>query len=90
VVKIVDGPTWRELVINVAMIGSRESDEVTGTSASIEGLTRTAASGSRRVIRALTGVSTSSGTSEAESFWREGSSPLETSTTAGCRGRERD
>jgi hypothetical protein len=90
VVKTVDGPSRGELVIEVATIGSHESDEVTGTSTSVEGLSRTVASGSRRVIRALTGASTSSGTSEAESFWRGGSSPLETSTTTGCRGREHD
>jgi hypothetical protein len=68
VVKAVDGPSRGELVIDVATIGSRESGEVTGTSTSIEGLSRTVASGSQRVIRALTGASTSSGTSEAESF----------------------
>jgi hypothetical protein len=85
VVKTVDGPSRGELVIDVVTIGSRASDEVIGTSTSVEGLSTTVASGSRRVIRALTGVSTSSGTSEAE-----GSSPLETSTTMGCRGREHD
>jgi hypothetical protein len=90
VVKTVDGPSRGVLVIDVATIGSRESDEVTGISTSVEGLSRTVASGSRRVIRALTGASTSSGASEAESFWRGGSSPLETSTMMGCRGREHD
>jgi hypothetical protein len=90
VVKTVDGPSRGELVIDVAMIGSRESDEVTGTSTSVEVLSRTIASGSRRVIRALTGASTSSGITEVESLWRGGSSPLETSTTTGCRGREHD
>jgi hypothetical protein len=90
VVRTVDGPSRGELVINVATIDSHESNEVTGTSASVEVLSRTIASGSRRVIRALTGASTSSGTCEAESFWRGCSSPLETSTTTGCRGREHD
>jgi hypothetical protein len=46
VVKTVDGPSRRELVTDVATIGSRESNEVTGTSASVEGLSRTVASGS--------------------------------------------
>jgi hypothetical protein len=90
VVKTVDGPSRGELVIDVVTIGSCESDEVIETSTSVEGLSRTVASGSRRVIKALTGASTPSGTPEAESFWRGGSSPLETSTTTGYRGREHD
>jgi hypothetical protein len=68
VAKAVDGPSKGELVIDVVTIGSRESDEAIGTSTSLEGLSRTVTSGSRRVIRALTGTSTSSGTPEAESF----------------------
>jgi hypothetical protein len=40
------------------------------------------------VIRALMGTSTSSGTSKAKPCWCGGSSPLETSTTTGCRGKE--
>jgi hypothetical protein len=90
VVKAVDGPSRGELVIDAATTGSRESSEVTGTSTSVEGPSRTVVSGSRRVIRALMGASTSSGTSEAESFWHGGSSPLEMSMTMDCRGREYD
>lgn len=88
VAKAVDGSSRGELVIDAATTGSCKPSEVTGTSTSVEGPSRTVVSESWRVIRALMGTSTSSGTSEAESFWRGGSSPLEMSTTTGCREKE--
>jgi hypothetical protein len=84
----VDGSSRGELMTDAAMTGPCKPGEVTGTLTSVEGLSRAVASGSRRVIRALMGTSTSSRTSEAESFWRGSSSPLETSTTTGCKERE--
>jgi hypothetical protein len=86
--KAVDGPSRGGLTIDAVTSCSCEPDEVIGTSTSTEGPSRIATPGSRRVIKALMGASTSSGTSEDKSFWRGGSSPLETSTTTGCRGRE--
>jgi hypothetical protein len=68
VAKAVDGSSRGELVIDAATTGSCKPSEVTGTSTSIEGPSRTIVSGSRRVIRALIGTSTSSGISDAESF----------------------
>jgi hypothetical protein len=62
--------------------------EAAGAAANAEGSSKLVAPGSRRVIRALMGASTSSGTSEDEPFWHGGSSPLETSTTAGYKKRE--
>jgi hypothetical protein len=62
--------------------------EAAGAAANAEGSSKFVAPGSRRVIRALMGASTSSGTSEDEPFWHGGSSPLETSTTAGYKKRE--
>jgi hypothetical protein len=79
VAEAVDGPSREGLT----------SDAVTtGSSTDAEGPSGTVASGSRRVIRALMGTSTSSGASKAKPCWRGGSSPLETSTTTGCRGKE--
>jgi hypothetical protein len=72
---------------DAATTGSRGPGEATGTSTDAEGPSRFATPGSRRVIRALLGASTSFGTSEDEPFWHGGSSPLETSTTAGYRER---
>jgi hypothetical protein len=88
VAKAVDGPSRGELTMDAVTTGSCEPGEVTATSTSAEGPSRTVASGLQRVIKALMGASTSSGTSEAKSFWRGGSSPLDTSTTTGCRGKE--
>jgi hypothetical protein len=62
--------------------------EAAGVAADAEGPSKSVTPGLRRVIRALMGTSTSSGTSEDEPFWHGGSSPLETSTTAGYRKRE--
>jgi hypothetical protein len=75
---------------DAATTGSYKPGEVTGTLTSVEGPSRAVASGSRRVIRALMGTSTSSGASATESFWRGGSSPLETSTTTGYKEKECD
>jgi hypothetical protein len=88
VAKAVDGPSRGGLTIDAVTTGSCEPGEVIGTLTSTEGPSRTITSGSRRVIKALMGASMSSGTSEAKSFWRGGSSPLETSTMTGCRGKE--
>jgi hypothetical protein len=88
VAEAMDGSSRGELVIDAATTGSCKPGEVTGTLTSVEGPSRTVVLGSRRVIRALMGTSTSFGTSEAESLWCGGSSPLETSTTMGCRERE--
>jgi hypothetical protein len=90
VVKTVDGPSRGGLTSDAVTTGSCEPGEAAGTSTDAEGPSRTVASGSRRVIRALMGTSTSSGTSKAKPCWRGGSSPLETSTTTGCRGKECD
>jgi hypothetical protein len=88
VAKAVDGPSRGGLTIDAVTTGSYEPGEVAGTSTDAEGPSRTIASGSRRVIKALMGTSTSSGTSKAKPCWRGGSFPLETSTTTGCRGKE--
>jgi hypothetical protein len=90
VAKAVDDPSRGGLTIDAVTTGPCEPGEAAGTSTDAEGPSRTVASGSRRVIRALMGTSTSSGTSEAKPCWRGGSSPLETSTTTGCRGKECD
>jgi hypothetical protein len=88
VAEVMDGPSREELMTDAATTGSCKSGEVTGTLISVEGPSRAVGSGSRSIIRALIGTSTSSGTSEAESFWCGGSSPLETSMTTGCKKRE--
>jgi hypothetical protein len=62
--------------------------EAAGAAADTEGPSKFVTPGSRRVIKALMGASTSSGASEDEPFWHGGSSPLETSTTAGYKKRE--
>jgi hypothetical protein len=82
------GLSREEPMIDAATTGSCRSCGVTGASISVEGPSRAVGSGSRRVIRALIGTSTSSGTSEAGSFWHGGSSSLETSTTTGCKKRK--
>jgi hypothetical protein len=87
VAEAVDYPSRQGPIRDAATTGSRGPGEATGTSTDAEGPSRTAAPGSRRVIKALMGASTSFGTSEDEPFWHGGSSPLETSTTAGYRGR---
>jgi hypothetical protein len=61
VVKVMDGPAKGELTIDAVTTGSCEPGEVTGISTDAEEPSRTVASGSQRVIRALTGASTSSG-----------------------------
>jgi hypothetical protein len=88
VAEAVDDPSREGLTRDAVTTGSCEPGEAAGTSTDAEGPSRIVASGSRRVIRALMGTSTSSGTSKAEPCWRGGSSPLETSTTTGCRGKE--
>jgi hypothetical protein len=88
VAEVVDGPSREGLTSDAVTTSSYEPGEAAGTSTDAEGPSRTVASGSRRVIRALMGTSTSSDTSKAEPCWRGGSSPLETSTTTGCRGKE--
>jgi hypothetical protein len=70
VAKAVDGPSRGGLTIDAVMTGSCEPGEATGTSTNAEGPSRTVTSGSRRVIKALMGMSTSSGTSKAKSCWR--------------------
>jgi hypothetical protein len=90
VVKAVDGPSRGGLTSDAVTTGSYEPGEAAETSTDAEGPSRTVASGSRRVIRALMGTPTSSGISKAKPCWRGGSSPLETSTTTGCRGKERN
>jgi hypothetical protein len=87
IAEAVDDPSRQRPMRDAASTGSRGPGEATGTSTDAEGLARFAAPGSRRVIRALLGASTSFGTSKDEPFWHGGSSPLETSTTAGYRGR---
>jgi hypothetical protein len=77
------GPTGDEVTTGACGPG-----EAAGTTADAEGSSKIVAPGSRRVIKALMGASTSSGTSEDEPFWHGGSSPLETSTTAGYERRE--
>jgi hypothetical protein len=64
----IDGLSREELMTDAATIGSYRPGEVTGASISVEGPSRAIGSGSRRVIRALTGTSTSSGTSKAETL----------------------
>jgi hypothetical protein len=88
VAEAMDGPSRGELMTDAATTGSCKPGEVIGMITSVKGHSRAVGSGSRRVIRALIGTSTSSGTSEVEPFWRGGSSPLETSTTTGCEKRE--
>jgi hypothetical protein len=88
VAKAVDGPSRGGLTIDAVTTGSCEPGDAAGTSANAERPSRTVASGSRRVIKALMGTSTSSGASKAKPCWRGGSSPLETFTTTGCRGKE--
>jgi hypothetical protein len=88
VAKAVDGPSKGGLTIDAVTTGSCEPGEAAGMSTDAEGPSRTVASGSRRVIKALMGTSTSSGTSKDKPCWRGGSSPLETSTTTGCRRKE--
>jgi hypothetical protein len=87
VAEAVDDPSRQGPIRDAATIGSRGPGEATRTSTDAEGPSRTAAPGSWRVIKALMGASMSVGTSEDEPFWHGGSSPLETSTTAGYRGR---
>jgi hypothetical protein len=88
VAEAVDGPSREGLTGDTVTTGSRGPGEAAGTSADAEGPFKAAALGSRRVIKALMGTSTSSGTSEAKPCWQGSSSPLETSTTTGCRGKE--
>jgi hypothetical protein len=88
VAKAMDGPSRGGLMIDAVTTGSCEPGEVAGMSTNAEGPSRTVVSGSRRVIKALMDTSTSSGTSKAKSCWRGSSSPLETSTTTGCRVKE--
>jgi hypothetical protein len=90
VTEAMDGLSIEGLTRDEVTTSSCEPGKAAGTSADAEGSSRIAARGSRRVIKALMGTSTSSGTSEDEPFWHRGSSPLEMSTTAGCRGREYD
>jgi hypothetical protein len=73
---------------DVVTTGACRLGEAARTTADAEGSSKIVAPGSRRVIKALIGASTSSGTSEDEPFWHGGSSPLETSTTAGYKRRE--
>jgi hypothetical protein len=83
-----EGPSRQGPTRGVVMVGACRPGEAAGTTVDAEGSSKIVAPGSRRVIKALMGASTSSGTSEDEPFWHGGSSPLETSTTAGYKKRE--
>jgi hypothetical protein len=83
-----EGPSRQGPTRDVVTTGACRPGEAAGTTADAEGSSKIVAPGSRRVIKVLIGTSTSSGTSEDEPFWHGGSSPLETSTTAGYKRRE--
>jgi hypothetical protein len=68
VAEAVDGPSRQGPTRDAVTTGSCGPGKAAGTSADAEGPSRIAAPGSRRVIKALTGASTSSGTSEDEPF----------------------
>jgi hypothetical protein len=84
----VEGPSKQGPAEDGVMIGACGLGKAAGITADAEGSSKVVAPGSRRAIRALIGAFTSSGASEDEPFWHGGSSPLETSTTAGCKRRE--
>jgi hypothetical protein len=89
VVEAVEGPSRQGPAGDEVTIGACGLGEAAEATADAEGSSKVVAPGSRRAIRALIGAFTSSGASEDEPFWHGGSSPLETCTTAGCKGRER-
>jgi hypothetical protein len=89
VAEAVEGPFKQGPAGGEDTIGACGLGEAAGTTADAEGSSKAVAPGSRRVIRALIGAFTSSGAPEDEPFWHGGSSSLETSTTAGCKRRER-
>jgi hypothetical protein len=89
VVEAVEGPSKQGPAGDKVTIGACGLGEAAGTTADAEGSSKVVAPGSRRAIRALIGAFASSGASEDEPFWHGGSSPLETSTTAGCKRRKR-
>jgi hypothetical protein len=89
VAEAVEGPSKQGPAGDEVTIGACGLGKAAGTTADAEGSSKVVAPGSQRVIKALTGAFTSSGTSEDEPFWHGGSSPLETSTTAGYKRRER-
>jgi hypothetical protein len=89
VAEAVEGPSKQGPAGDEDTIGACGLGEAAGTTADAEGSSKVVAPGPRRVIRALIGAFTSSGAPEDEPFWHGGSSPLETSTTAGCKRRER-
>jgi hypothetical protein len=88
VAEVGEGPSKQGPTRDVVTTGACRPCEAAGTTADAEGSSKIVAPGSRRVIKALIGASTTSGTSEDEPFWHGGSSPLETSTTAGYKRRE--
>jgi hypothetical protein len=83
-----EGPSKQGPTRGIVATGACRPGEAVRTAVDAEGSSKIVAPGSRRVIKALMGASTSSGTSEEEPFWHGGSSPLETSTTAGYKKRE--
>jgi hypothetical protein len=73
-----EGPSKQGPTRGIVATGACRPGEAVRTAVDAEGSSKIVAPGSRRVIK----------TSEEEPFWHGGSSPLETSTTAGYKKRE--